>query len=263
MAVVLLSVFAVTARAESLEITVEILPDGQDTYSDGTPVLDDETYVIVWTKSPDTEVNFDETFMSDDDIKVFVNAPMAKDGCCPCIQFQFDKSYYQENSLDTGYFRLFSTNALRRKGNSAIPFEIRETKVSVKIGNNYSSVFTSTAPANQALSPVSSVVAPGSSPTVLSNQVDVPSIMLEKIVFVGDWMVLYTNDNSDKNQNEPLILISHKKGELGFLNRVVFSGGTGSAISEGNMAIIVGVAAAVVFGLGGFLVGKKNTIHNS
>ena len=37
----------------------------------------------------------------------------------------------------------------------------------------------------------------------------------------------------------------------------------GSTISEGNMAIIVGVAAAVVFGLGGFLVGKKNSIHNS
>ena len=32
--------------------------------------------------------------------------------------------------------------------------------------------------------------------------------------------------------------------------------GEGSTLSEGNLTIIVGIAAAVVFGLGGFLVGK-------
>ena len=56
-------------------------------------------------------------------------------------------------------------------------------------------------------------------------------------------------------------------GEDDFSKRVERSNGEiswlGSTLSEGNMAIIVGVAAAVVFGLGGFLVGKKNSIHNS
>lgn len=36
-----------------------------------------------------------------------------------------------------------------------------------------------------------------------------------------------------------------------------FNYNTGSALSEGNLTIIVGIAAAVVFGLGGFILGTK------
>ena len=35
------------------------------------------------------------------------------------------------------------------------------------------------------------------------------------------------------------------------------AGNVGSALSEGNMTLIVGIAAAVVFGLGGFFLGTK------
>ena len=35
------------------------------------------------------------------------------------------------------------------------------------------------------------------------------------------------------------------------------NGSTGSVLSEGSLTIIVGVAAAAVFGLGGFLLGRK------
>ena len=35
------------------------------------------------------------------------------------------------------------------------------------------------------------------------------------------------------------------------------NGSTASVLSEGGLAIIVGVAAAVVFGLGGFMLGRK------
>ena len=41
------------------------------------------------------------------------------------------------------------------------------------------------------------------------------------------------------------------------------SGDTASALSEGNMTVVCTIAAAVVFGLGGFILGKKKKTSNS
>ena len=57
----------------------------------------------------------------------------------------------------------------------------------------------------------------------------------------------------------------HNSGECGLCGAEITGGttvesenlGLGSALSEGNMTLIVGIAAAVVFGLGGFFLGAK------
>ena len=222
-------------------IAVNIFPERMDTYSDGRPIMDDETYVIVWTPSQFTKVNLDQTFKSNNSVKVLVNAPMAKRGYCPRIQFQIDKGYYQENNLNTGYFRLFSTNVLRKKSNNEIPFEIKEIKVTVEISNNLS------------LSMPGSSETPGAAPRNLRDSIlDLEGARFNKLFPVGDWVVLHFSYTSNKNLEEPLIIIKNKDRSQEF-----YSNRNGTTISIGNIWIIIAIAFAGVVGIVVLVIVKK------
>jgi hypothetical protein len=61
---------------------------GPDLYSDGTAVLDGESYALVWTKDGVFEGFFADGKVIDEEDKLLLTAPIAKDGHCPRVMFQ-------------------------------------------------------------------------------------------------------------------------------------------------------------------------------
>lgn len=78
-------------------VVVQFSTVGPDTYADGAPVKDGETYALVWTP-PDSVfqgINADGTAAGDS--KVVLKASFAKGGHCPNILFQVDEGYANEH----------------------------------------------------------------------------------------------------------------------------------------------------------------------
>jgi hypothetical protein len=61
---------------------------GPDLYSDGTAVLDGESYALVWTKDGVFEGFSADGKVIDEEDKLLLTAPIAKDGHCPRVMFQ-------------------------------------------------------------------------------------------------------------------------------------------------------------------------------
>lgn len=70
---------------------------GPDKYSDGTVVRNGESYALVWTPNGEAFAGFDSKDKAKGNSKLVLNAPVAKDGCCPNILFQIDEEYYNKN----------------------------------------------------------------------------------------------------------------------------------------------------------------------
>lgn len=78
-------------------VVVQFSTVGPDTYADGAPVKDGETYALVWTPTDSVfqGINADGTAAGDS--KVVLKAPYAKGGHCPNILFQVDEGYAKAN----------------------------------------------------------------------------------------------------------------------------------------------------------------------
>ena len=62
-----------------------------DTYSDGEPVRDGETYAFVWTPEGEAFAGFNSDGTAAGGSKVAIKAPVAEGGHCPRVQFQVDE----------------------------------------------------------------------------------------------------------------------------------------------------------------------------
>ncbi len=72
------------------------------------------------------------------------------------------------------------------------------------------------------------------------------SILLALMLCMALCVPAFAKEDANNSETESAITLDAHMGD----NK------GGSALSEGSLTIIVGVAAAVVFGLGGFFVGK-------
>jgi hypothetical protein len=82
-------VLGFTLLANSVEDSVIVFSTkGPDKYADGTKVLDGESYALVWTKDGVFEGFSADGKVLDDNDKVVVVAPLAKDGRLPKTVFQ-------------------------------------------------------------------------------------------------------------------------------------------------------------------------------
>lgn len=98
-------------------VVIAFSTQGPDTYEDGTTVLDNEYYALVWTPTGATFAGIDSSGAAVTPSKVVLKAPVAKGGKCPDVLFEVNSDYAKANYpngtwgvylLDT---RKFKTNA--------------------------------------------------------------------------------------------------------------------------------------------------------
>ena len=98
-------------------VVISFSSNGPDTYKDGTPVVDGESYALVWTPDDATFGGIKADGTAVPPSKVALTAPVAKGGKCPRVMFQIDEDYAKANFpggswgvylLDT---RVFATDA--------------------------------------------------------------------------------------------------------------------------------------------------------
>ena len=78
-------------------VVVQFSTVGPDTYADGAPVKDGETYALVWTPTDSVFQGINSDGTAAGDSKVVLKAPFAKGGHCPNILFQVDEGYANEH----------------------------------------------------------------------------------------------------------------------------------------------------------------------
>lgn len=98
-------------------VVIAFSTQGPDTYADGTTVLDNEYYALVWTPNGATFAGIDSTGAAVAPSKIVLKAPVAQGGKCPDVLFQVDSGYAKANYPDGTWgvylldTRKFKTNA--------------------------------------------------------------------------------------------------------------------------------------------------------
>lgn len=93
----LVGLLAAAAFAGKDNVVVTFCTQGPDTYADGTPVLDGETYALVWTPTGSAFQGIRADGTAAGDSKVALKAPVAKGGKCPFVKFEIDETYAKAN----------------------------------------------------------------------------------------------------------------------------------------------------------------------
>lgn len=98
---------AMGAFAAADDVLISFSTPGQDTYADGTKVLDGERYALVFQPTGTTgafAVNNDGTTVNG---SVVLVAPLAKNGKCPPVVFEIDSADYKANYEGKGKFAVY------------------------------------------------------------------------------------------------------------------------------------------------------------
>lgn len=93
----LVGLLAAASFAGKDNVVVTFCTQGPDTYADGTPVLDGETYALVWTPTGSAFQGIRADGTAAGDSKVALKAPVAKGGKCPFVKFEIDETYAKAN----------------------------------------------------------------------------------------------------------------------------------------------------------------------
>ena len=93
----LVGLLAAASFAGKDNVVVTFCTQGPDTYADGSPVLDGETYALVWTPAGATFQGFAADGSAVAPSKVALKAPVAKGGKCPFVKFEIDETYAKAN----------------------------------------------------------------------------------------------------------------------------------------------------------------------
>lgn len=93
----LVGLLAAASFAGKDNVVVTFCTQGPDTYADGTPVLDGETYALVWTPTGSAFQGFAADGSAVAPSKVVLKAPVAKGGKCPFVKFEIDETYAKAN----------------------------------------------------------------------------------------------------------------------------------------------------------------------
>ncbi len=93
----LVGLLAAATFAGKDNVVVTFYSNGIDTYADGSPVRDGETYVLVYTPADATFQGINADGEAVKPSKVALRAPVAKNGKCPLIQFEIDGSLAATN----------------------------------------------------------------------------------------------------------------------------------------------------------------------
>jgi len=97
---------AAAAFAGAKNTMISFSTPGPDKYADGTIVLDDECYALVWTPSGATFSGFLADGTATGSSKLVFAAPLAKGGKCPSVVFQIDEELVA-NDYNGGSFGVY------------------------------------------------------------------------------------------------------------------------------------------------------------
>lgn len=93
----LVGLLAAASFAGKDNVVVTFFTTGPDQYADGTPVVDGETYALVFTPNGSTFQGFNADGSAVGDSIVALKAPVAKGGKCPFVKFEIDEAYAKKN----------------------------------------------------------------------------------------------------------------------------------------------------------------------
>ncbi len=105
------------AFADANDLRVIFSTQGPDTYADGTPVVENEWYGLVWLADADTVLAVDTQLNAVDATtsEVVLAAPLAKDGKCPPVLFLLDSA----KKKTSGIYRVYLLDTRDNSGNPA------------------------------------------------------------------------------------------------------------------------------------------------
>ena len=113
----LLNLIATAAFAGSVsDVSISFSTQGPDRYADGSVVLDGECYALVWSKDGVFEGFSANGTCLDDNDKIVLLAPVAKDGRCPLVLFQIPDD--EAAALSGGVFAVYLLDTRIASGSS-------------------------------------------------------------------------------------------------------------------------------------------------
>lgn len=233
-------IVAAIANAASVEdICISFSTVGPDRYSDGTAVLDGECYALVWSK--DGKFNgFDAGGKClDENDRIVLAAPIAKDGRCPSVLFQVPAE--EAAALANGQYAVYLLDT--RVSGGAGKDKASETRVGdISLLNGYGAVSANLKITTAAGSALASELGGGGEGQVASSMAAVPSECVQpkiKKVRVDGEQVYLTIENlkgfmrvqggkkvdafdstggavQTSGEGEDVILVAPRSGDTGF-----------------------------------------------
>ncbi len=174
-------------------ILVTFSTPGPDAYADGTLVLDNECYALVWTPSGSTFAGINADGTAAGDSKVVIAAPVAKNHRCPSITYQIDSDYAADNGYTNGTWGVYLLDTRRYKAdeNGVILTDEKGNKIVDSVGgstvNGYGEVKTlsNAQMASDAAGSAVSVSTTSAAPASAGN------LKINDIKFIGDNVYIY------------------------------------------------------------------------
>ena len=213
-------VSAATFAASPDDVVLAFSTPGPDTYKDGTTVVDDEYYAVVWTRTGSTFAGIDANGKAiGEDSKVVLKAALAKDGKCPSVVFRLPADYMVDDSTiaalkgsGTWSVYLLDTRRFVADENGVITSEL----ASVGGGNAVSDYGFAGFAENLGSAAASSAVAAATQSAVPAGASD---LVISDIKFVGDNVQITVTGSLSglayelKSGDEPNALASPEDGK--------------------------------------------------